>query len=60
MKLCNYNVKLNEAPNNNDAKCVTNIMLNEVPNSNDGMCIGNNVLLTAVDALEFSMADIYV
>ena len=49
---------LNEALNNNKFKCVTNIVLNEAPNSNDATCVGNNVCLTAVDAQQFSMADI--
>ena len=49
---------LNEAPNNNDVKCIRNIVLNEAPNSNDAMRVGNNVCLIAVGAQQFSMAAI--
>ena len=43
---------LNEAPNDNDVKCVANI---EAPNSNDAARVENNVRLTAVDAQQFLM-----
>ena len=49
---------LNEAPNNNNIKCVVNIVLNEAPNSNDSTHVGNNVCLTAVGAQQFSMGAI--
>ena len=49
---------LNEAPNNNDVKCIVKIMLNDAPNSNDSMRVGNNVHLTAVGTQQFSMVAI--
>ena len=58
MKFCSYSFVLNEAPNNNDVKCVVNNVLNKAPNSNDATHIGINVRLTAVGAQQFSMATI--
>ena len=49
---------LNEAPSNNDVKCVANIVLNKAPNSNGAMCVGNSVRLTAVGVQKFSMVAI--
>ena len=49
---------LNEAPNNNDVKCIANIVLNKAPNCNDTTCVGNNVRLTAVGAQQFLMVAI--
>ena len=49
---------LNEAPNNNDVKCVANNVFNEVPNSNNATRIGINVHITAVGTQQFSMATI--
>ena len=49
---------LNEAPNNNDIKCVANIVLNKACNSNDATRVGNNVCLTAMGAQQFSVVAI--
>ena len=49
---------LNEAPNNNDVKCIVNNVFNEAPNSNDATRVGINMRLTAVGPQQFSMVTI--
>ena len=57
-KVLQLQLRVEQAPNNNDVKRVANIVLNEVPDSNDAMRVGNNVRLPAVGAQQFSMAAI--